>query len=130
MRANRARSSEHRPRSTVLRARVLSVRLALQPEVAGTALATKMAALAGILRLMAVSAEHRRKFDQQVEALRSFEEPADAQITGAERASAVAAENERRRLAGKADIVNDEEEYPELGFHRLAAARGMVTRRR
>ena len=67
------------------------MRLALQPEVAGTALATKMAALAGILRLMAVSAEHRRKFDQQVEALRSFEEPADAQITGAERASAVAA---------------------------------------
>ena len=79
---------------------------------------------------MVVSAEHRRKFDQQVEGMRSFEEPADAQITGAARATAVAAENERRRLAGKPDVVNDEDQYPELGFHRLAAARGMVTRRR
>ena len=79
---------------------------------------------------MAVSAEHRRKFEQQVAVLREYEEPDDAQVTGSQRAQIVAAVNERGRGAGQADLVNDEDEFPELGFHRLAVARGMVTRNR
>lgn len=79
---------------------------------------------------VAVSAEHRRKWKQQAAALKACEQAEDAEITGAARSAQVAVVNARRRADGRPEVVNDEDEFPELGFHRLAVARGLVTRDR
>lgn len=78
--------------------------------------------------LMAVSKRDREIFAKQVEFLRQHELPVGQEPTGEYRRSVLEWINKIRRADGSPEFVNDEDEVPELGFHRVAVARGMVTR--
>jgi hypothetical protein len=61
-----------------------------------------------------------------VAALRRIEQPDGAQITGEARKGLIDWINTLRRTDGTPPLVNDEDRYPELGFHRIAASRRMA----
>lgn len=77
---------------------------------------------------MAVSEEHRRRFDRQVESLREAE--TDDAGTVERRAQLRAIGNGLRVSAGLAPLPDEDKEPPEDGFYRRAKALGMVARRR
>ena len=76
---------------------------------------------------MAISDRDRRIWERQVKALRAIELPEGAQVTGKARALLIEWANRDRRANGMSGLVNDEELYPEVGFHRIAVARGMAS---
>lgn len=61
-------------------------------------------------------------------ALKEAEQPEAAQVTGEERRALCASVNQRRHKRGLPDLINDEDECPEIGLHRIAAARGLIKR--
>lgn len=52
--------------------------------------------------------------------------PEDHEPTGTWRAAIFRMTNEHRRQNGLPELVNDEDEFPEIGLHRCAVARGMA----
>jgi|RhiMetStandDraft_4_1073278.scaffolds.fasta_scaffold3638601_1 hypothetical protein len=76
---------------------------------------------------MATSREDRAAWARQVESLRRLENPQGAEVTGDQRRRLVAFMNRVRAARGTAPLVNDEDTYPEIGFHRRAVARGLTS---
>jgi hypothetical protein len=76
---------------------------------------------------MATSREDRAAWARQVESLRRLENPQGAEVTGDQRRRLVAFMNRVRAARGTAPLVNDEDTYPEIGFHRRAVARGLIS---
>lgn len=76
---------------------------------------------------MAVSERDKRIMAKQAAALNDIELPEDAEITGEARTRRFNAVNAERRKLGLPPLINDEDEIPEIGFHRIAVTRGMVT---
>jgi hypothetical protein len=76
---------------------------------------------------MGTSREDRVAWARQVEALKRLENPQGAEVTGDQRRQLVAFMNRVRAARGTAPLVNDEDTYPELGFHRRAVTRGLVS---
>ena len=75
---------------------------------------------------MTTSREDWVAWARQVKALRRLELPDGAQLTGEQRRQIVTFMN-KVRAGGTAPLVNDEDTHPELGFHRLAVARGLTS---
>jgi hypothetical protein len=76
---------------------------------------------------MATSREDQAAWARQVGALRRLENPQGAEVTGDQRRQLVAFMNKVRAARGTAPLLNDEDTYPELGFHRRAVARGLIS---
>jgi hypothetical protein len=75
---------------------------------------------------MPISEKDRLYWARQVASLKEIEKPAGAQITGEERQRLVEWYNERRRAQGRPQLINDEDEVPEIGFYRVAFSRRML----
>jgi hypothetical protein len=76
---------------------------------------------------MATSREDQAAWARQAQALRRLENPQGAEVTGDQRRQLVAFMNRVRAARGTAPVLNDEDTYPELGFHRRAVARGLIS---
>jgi hypothetical protein len=75
---------------------------------------------------VAIDPRERQRWERQVAALASIDEPAGGQVTGEARRRYIAQLNETRVAAGRPPVVNDEDEFPELGLHRRACSLGLV----
>lgn len=75
---------------------------------------------------MAVSKRDREIMARQAAALKEIELPVEMEPTGEQRRQLFAEINKQRRAVGMPELKNDEDEIPEIGFHRIAVARGMV----
>lgn len=76
---------------------------------------------------MTISDKDRKAWARQVVALKTIEMPAEAEVTGQARNSLIDRANTLRSADGRPALLNDEDSLPELGFHRLAVARGLVS---
>jgi hypothetical protein len=75
---------------------------------------------------VAISERDRRIWAAQVEGLNQHELHVGHEPTGEDRRASLAWINDMRRAHGMPPLCNDEDEHPEIGFYRLAVARGMV----